>query len=81
MSLICDGQQILCDGDKCKATAHLPVALRPMLTLRGEPETQTTAGWLFVGNRGAWQHFCPRCATRYLRVLSQTPLLDLGAPR
>lgn len=76
MSLTQDGQLILCDGEECEATARLPVALRPELPLPGEQGMQTAAGWLFVGNREAWKHFCPRCACSYLRILSPPTLTE-----
>ena len=67
MSVAEDGRQIRCDGQECRATARLPVALRHVLT--GSGERRGVEGWLFVTREDDQRHFCPRCAHRHLTHL------------
>lgn len=69
MSLAADGKTIICDGEGCTQAATALVGLRSTLT----PNTQnppTVDGWLFVASQGAWRHYCPKCAAKYVKSLS-----------
>ena len=67
MSVLPDGRRVYCDGNDCRATAPLPVALRG--TLSETPpgaDSLSILGWLFAGSPGNVKHFCPRCLPLYL---------------
>ncbi len=64
MSVHIGGQYIHCDGEKCEAIAHLPVALRS--TLGRSPRVSDAAGWLFKQCGNLTLHFCPKCAFKYI---------------
>ena len=68
MSLRTDKTRIRCDGENCRATASLPVALHARL-LPLHLRVATADGWLIISGSGPSQHFCPACASRQLECI------------
>jgi hypothetical protein len=75
MSLVADGRRIVCDGNNCRESTCVPVAL-PQLNGKGGPRKKDPAAeWLYVRMNGVWMHYCPKCAHIF-----RTEHLDASEP-
>ena len=75
MSLVADGRRIVCDGDNCKESTCVPVALPQLNGRTGPRKTDPSADWLYVRMNGVWMHYCPKCAKDF-----RTTHLDIAGP-
>lgn len=81
MSLDTRGRLLHCDGENCKATTSVPVALRTAPSSSTDDASHTVDGWLYVIRQDRSLHFCPRCIPQFLRTLQseKAPEERLGA--
>ena len=70
MSFSDDGRLIVCDGPGCASRAGAPVALRTVLS-KPDDSPDSIRGWLFVGGRMHWRHYCQKCVPQYFRGIPQ----------